>query len=168
MTTVYENVWTFALPRLSNDGARNYYHERRAWVHRAVTLAGGCTEHGSAQGNWRAPGGKVYRETMYHYTVRCAEDVKDVLLNAARDLFPDQLAFYVGAAGTAYIADGHSAALARTISGFDPALTRRLAERDAANEPWPERRGPTPLTPRFKSEVEREEWKRERHATMYG
>jgi len=95
------NLYEIALPARDNSG-KDTEQAQAAWCARALELAGGYTEKPPALGVWLDKG-KTYRDEMVGFQVACEPTVKDKLLAAAFELFPDQLAIFVSQVGTATI-----------------------------------------------------------------
>lgn len=95
------NLYEIALPARDNAG-KDVSGAHRAWQARALWLAHGYTEKLPARGVWQ-DGGTTYVDEMIAYQVACDAAVKDKLLAAAFELFPDQLAIFVSQIGTATI-----------------------------------------------------------------
>lgn len=87
------NLYQFVLPDVANDGVTDYSDARRAFERDALSIAGGFTYLGTAQGAW-VDNGKVFRERNHVYHV--ATNAKDAaeITNRAFNHFPDQFAIY--------------------------------------------------------------------------
>lgn len=105
-------LYEFALPRWTNADAQgtrlSYDLERRTWEGIACRLVGGFTRSVPAFGTWWADDGTVYADEMIGYRVACDPERMSALLDAAFDLFSDQVAFFVSQIGTATIYDRSS------------------------------------------------------------
>lgn len=97
-------LWRIALPAFSNAGA-TYAPELSMWEDRALNIAGGVTRFPVAQGAWKAPDGKVYRDVMVGFETACSDEQFGALVSAACELFPDQEAFFTAHIGEATIVD---------------------------------------------------------------
>lgn len=101
--------YTIALPMRSNSGA-DYNLERERFEREAIRLTGGITrEGGPACGSWRDHEGNLYREPMQGYRVAASHKDWVFLLDVAKHMFPDQIAFYWVEGGTVHFHKGAAA-----------------------------------------------------------
>lgn len=117
------NLYQFALPLKTNDGSASYERQLLIWEELAID-EGGFTNLGDRSGAWRDDKtGVVYRETMRGYQFAGTVSAAYRLLDAAKALFPDQLAFYLASIGAAEIVD--AAAIPAPKKSLPPLYNRR-------------------------------------------
>jgi hypothetical protein len=107
-------VYQIALPIMSNDGLTEYSHNLHEWEQIALDEVGGYTDLGIRHGVWRDVG-RTYSENMQGYQLAIDSDrpfALGRLIDAAKRLFPDQVAFYLAKVGTAEIIYNNQVAVA--------------------------------------------------------
>lgn len=110
------DVYHFALPTRSNDGAFTYERALTVWEELALD-EGGFTELGERRGVWRDDRtGAAMRDTMRWYEVACSDAAASRLMKAAMNLFPDQVSFYVAKVGTANVVLNHPEAVRAVVA----------------------------------------------------
>lgn len=99
------NVYQIALPIMSNDGLTEYSHQLHEWEQFCLDEVGGYTDLGVRHGVWK-DNGRTYSENMQGYQFAVPSESPFALghlIDAAKRLFPDQVAFYLAKVGTADI-----------------------------------------------------------------
>lgn len=137
------HAFNIALPLKTNDGKGDYARQLVVWEELALD-EGGFTTLGDRRGSWISDTGAVMSETMRHYQFAGSEQAMGRLIDAARQLFLDQVAFYVVRLGEAVIVPAFRGTMATPL----PATAGgALTQLDKSERPAPKYAGKLRIEP---------------------
>ncbi len=88
-----DHYWEIYVPKAFNDGEEILDKHHHRWDDFVYTLAGGHTIFKKAQGSWRSPEGKLFREEMIPVRIKCDEATINMIADFTLQHY-DQLAVF--------------------------------------------------------------------------
>jgi hypothetical protein len=75
------SLWEILVPRNNNFGNEIPAAHHQVWDREVRTLSNGFTIMGTAQGEWRAPDGSLFREPMIPVRIACSRSEMDAIIS---------------------------------------------------------------------------------------